>query len=330
MPFDKSGGLIFATRLPGAPKDFAEGKRLWDALAFPDAPPSLWVHLDRTKSHAKQWLATQSGLDPVVSDSVLAEETRPRADAFGNGLLDIFRGINANPGAEPDELIAIRVWLDPHRVITLRQFRFPTIAELRVRAQEGNAPKTAGAFLTTVAIGLATRMGPAIHNLEERPDAIEEEMLDRETVDDGRRSQLATIRSQAISYRRSLVPQRDALASLASGSADLLSQHDRIEMCVALEQTTRVCEALKEIRDRAAVTQDEMRARHEAHVGRTVYLLTIVATVALPLGILTGLLGINVGGVPLSDSGWGFAIVCILLGLIAALQVFWFRKMRWN
>jgi zinc transporter len=154
-------------------------------------------------------------------------------------------------------------------------------------------------------------------------------MLDRETVDDGRRSQLATIRSQAISYRRYLVPQRDALASLASGSADLLSQHDRIEMRVALEQTTRVCEALKEIRDRAAVTQDEMRARHEARVGRTVYLLTIVATVALPLGILTGLLGINVEGVPLSDSGWGFAIVCILLGLIAALQVFWFRKMRW-
>lgn len=329
VPFDQDGGLIFATRLPGAAHEFEEGKRLWDALTFPDAPPPLWIHLDRTRAHAKQWLATQSGLDPVVTDSLLAEETRPRAEAFGEGLLVILRGINANPGAEPDELIAIRMWLDPHRIITLRQYRFPTVAELRVRAQEGKAPKTAGAFLTAVAVGLATRMGPTIHNLEERLDAIEEEMLDRETDDDGRRSQLATIRRQAISYRRYLVPQREALAALANGSTDLLSPRDRVEMRVALEQTTRVCEALEEIRDRAAVTQEEMRARHEARVGRTVYLLTIVATVALPLGILTGLLGINVGGVPLSDSGWGFAIVCILLGMIAVLQVLWFRRMRW-
>jgi len=329
IPFDAEGGLVLATRLPGEPGDFESGKRGWYNLGISGTGGPLWVHLDRTKRRAQAWLREESGLDPVVADSLLAEETRPRAEVFGEGLLVILRGINANPGAEPDELISVRMWLEPARVITLRQFRFPTIAEIRVRAQAGRAPGTAGGFLTAVAVGLAERMGPTIHNLEERLDEIEEEMLTRETDDDGRRSQLATIRRQAIAYRRYLVPQRDALAMLANGRSALLTDRDRVEMRVALEQTTRVCEALEEVRDRAAVTQEEMRARHEARVGRTVYLLTIVATVMLPLGFLTGLLGVNVGGIPLMESRWGFVVVCGLLVVLAGLQVWWFRKKRW-
>jgi zinc transporter len=331
-PFDAEGGLVFATRLPGEAGDFDAGRRGWEALkpgAGRTVAGPLWVHLDRTKARAQAWLREESGLDPVVADSLLAEETRPRAEVFGEGLLVILRGINANPGAEPDELIAIRLWLEPGRVITLRQFRFPTIAEIRVRAQGGKAPDTAGGFLTAVAVGLATRMGPTIHNLEERLDEIEDEMLTRDTDDEGRRSQLATIRRQAIAYRRYLVPQRDALAALANGRSELLSAREQVEMRVALEQTTRVCEALEELRDRAAVTQEEMRARHEARIGRTVYLLTIVATVMLPLGFLTGLLGVNVGGIPLMESRWGFVVVCALLVTLAGTQVWWFRKKRW-
>lgn len=328
-PFDAAAGLVLATRLPGEPGDFEYKKRDWPDLQRPDGPPPLWVHLDRTKARAQRWLREEAGLDPVVADSLLAEETRPRAEVFGDGLLVILRGINMNPGAQPDELISVRLWLEPARIITLRQHRFQTIAELRARAQQGKAPATAGAFLSAVALGLALRIGPTIANLEDQLDAIEEDMLDRESDDPARRSQLSTIRRQAIAYRRYLVPQRDALASLAAGRGDLLSARELVEMRLALEQTTRVCEALEEMRDRAAVTQEEMRARHEARVGRTLYLLTIVATVMLPLGFLTGLLGVNVGGIPLADSPLGFAVVCVLMLAIAGAEVWWFRRKRW-
>lgn len=328
-PFDESGGLILGVRLPGGATEFGDRRRGWDGLGPSEAGGPLWVHLDRTKERAQAWLRTEAGLDPVVAESLLAEETRPRAQAFGDGLLVILRGINMNPGAEPDELISIRMWLEKGRIITLRQYRFAAVAEIRARAQEGKAPATAGAFLTAIAAGLTTRMGPSILNLEEMLDDIEDEMLVRESDNDGRRSQLATIRRQAIAYRRHLVPQRDALGALVNGQQSLLSARDQVELRVWLDQTTRACEALEELRDRAAVTQEEMRARHDARVGRTVYLLTIVATVMLPLGFVTGLFGINVGGLPLTNSNWGFAVLCVVMVLIAAAQVWWFRKKRW-
>jgi zinc transporter len=329
--FDAAGGLILATRLPGEPGDFDVRRRHWTDLKFPAEAPPLWVHLDRTRPRAQAWLREESGLDPIVAESLLAEETRPRVQAFGGegGLLVILRGINSSPGAEPDELISMRFWLEPTRIITLRQHRSRNIAAMRARAQQGTAVMTAGEFLVTIATGLVNNLGPSINNLEERLDHIEEEMLVSGSDDEGRRAQLATIRRQAIAYRRHIVPQREALASLVHGNFALLSPRDVSGLRVAMEQCTRVAEMLEELRDRAAVTQDEMRARHEARVGRTVYMLTLVATVALPLGILTGLLGINVGGIPMAEWGWGFAVVCLVLLAIAAAEVALFRWMKW-
>lgn len=325
-PTDAEGGLIYATHLPGV-------ERLdWASLTSAgDAP--VWVHLDRTKERAQQWLRDGAGLDPLAAHSLLAEETRPRVQRFsesgGGGLVVILRGVNLNEGAEPDELIAIRMWVEPTRVITLRQFRFGTIAELRQRADEGNAPSTPGAMLAAIAMGLSGKLDPVVTNLQTLLDEIEEAMIGRDADRSEWRGQLAEIRRQAISIRRYLAPQRDALLSLTLDPPALLAKRDVSELRIAAEHVARVVDALEETRDRAAVTQDELRARHEARLSRTLYLLTIVATVALPLGLLTGLLGINVGGIPLAGSHWGFVTVCVLLVIIAAAEIAIFKAMRW-
>jgi zinc transporter len=336
--FCPDGGLILATRLPGAQGDLGGNRRGWSELAAPAEPPPLWVHLDHTRPRAQVWLREESGLDPIVAEALLAEETRPRVQEFGEegggggergrGLLVILRGINASANDGQGELMAIRMWLSPVQVITLRQHHSRNIAALRARAAKGTAPATPGAFLAALAAGLVNNLDPAIRQIEDRLDAIEEAMLDGDD-DEHRRTQLAAIRRQAIAYRRHMVPQRDALDTLVHGDSPLLSPRDRATLRVAMEHCTRINEALEELRDRAAVTQDEMRARHEARIGRTIYLLTLVATVALPLTIITGLLGINVGGIPLADSPWGFAVVCGALLAIAAGEVALFKRMRW-
>lgn len=352
-PTDEAGGLVLATRLPGDADELGEHRLGWDAItawghagevaceweretgapaaARPEAvePGVLWIHLDRTKPRAAKWIREAAGLDAVVAEALLAEDTRPSFQAIGEGLLVILRGVNMNPGAEPDELISVRMWLEPNRVISLRQYRFQTLRELRQRCQRGEGPATSGAFLSAVARGLALRMGPSAANLESMVDEIEEAMLREANVDPRKRSDLAEVRRQAIGLRRFLAPQRDALRELAALGSSLLSAKEAAEVRLAAEQVARVCDGLEEARDRAAVTQDEMRARHEARVGRTVYLLTLVATVALPLTLVSGLLGMNVGGIPLAESGLGFAIVCGVLGAVALAEILWFILARW-
>ncbi len=326
---DDQTALVFAVRLPGG-----EGAWLsdWDAVdaAFREKEGPVWVHLDRMQPEVRTWLTERAKVDPVALDAMLLEHTRPGVRVIGDGLLVNLRGVNMNPGADPDELISVRIWVEPNRIITLRQFRFQTIRDLRGRAESGQAPKTTGGVLAEIALGLATRLSDSATNLETLVDEVEDGMLERDDDDLAARSSLAIVRRQSIAYRRFLAPQREALSELTHGPhQDRFSEQDRSRFRLGLDHVTRVLEALDEARDRAAVTQDELRARHEARLGRTLYVLTIIATVALPLSLLTGLLGINVGGIPLAESSWGFGIVCVSMVVIGVAEVVVMRALRW-
>ncbi|GJM20006.1 MAG: zinc transporter ZntB [Phycisphaeraceae bacterium] len=330
IPIDAEGGLLFATALPGRATDFdRDPENAWASLGAGTREAPLWIHLNHQQDRARAWVREQSGLDEFVVESLLAKETRPRFAANDKGLLAIFRGVNMNPGAEPDDLIALQMWIEPTRIITTRSFRFRTITDLRLASMEGRGPATPGAFLASIARGLAGRLAPVVENLDEMLDTVEEDLVDDANAAKAERSALATIRRQAITYRRYMVPQRDAMAGLAVVETDLLSVRDRAQLRLASEQVARVVEDLEELRDRAAVTTDELRAHREAQLSRTTYLLTIVATVTLPLALLTGLLGINVGGIPGEGNHWAFAAVCGVMLIIATVEVWVFRKLRW-
>jgi len=328
-PTDAEGGLFFSTFLPGQAAHFDGGRLTWDDLDRGTLDTPMWIHLDRTKPRAQSWVREQAGLDPSIADALLAEETRPTFQAFDDGMLVILRGLNLTPGAAPDEMIAVRLWVDRRRIISLRQFRFQTIADLRLRAQHGKAPDTPGGFLAALIQGLTMRMQPCAQNLETLLDGIEEYIIEDRGDTKVNRMTLAEVRRQSISLRRYVVPQRDALRELSLANAPLFDSRDLTVVRMAADQVARVADALEELRDRAAVNQDEIRARHEAHVGRTVFLLTIVASVALPLTLLTGMLGMNVGGIPLADSTTGFAVICMVMFVIAVAEFLVLRWLRW-
>ena len=69
------------------------------------AGEALWLHLDYTIEEARCWLVDKSGIDPIILESLIAEDTRPRSFVHGNGLLVILRGVNLNPGAVPEDMV---------------------------------------------------------------------------------------------------------------------------------------------------------------------------------------------------------------------------------
>ena len=95
------------------------------------------------------------------------------------------------------------------------------------------------------------------------------------------------------------------------------------------ERTARFVEDIDAARDRASIAQEELDSRLSEQMNKAMYILSIVAAIFLPLGLLTGLLGINVGGIPGTDSPIAFLIVTILLVILAVLLVVWFRKIKW-
>jgi len=300
----------------------------WEkARAWHSGQGVLWLHLNRTAEATKHWLLSESGIDPIICEALLAEETRPRSLIMREGLLVILRGVNLNAGADPEDMVSLRLWVDAHRVVTLRSRHLMAIEDLRTEIESGRSPRFPGDFLTTISRFLIERMSPIIDVLDDEIDGLEATLLERHTEES--RSKLATLRRRVITLRRYIAPQRDVMIRLSNERLDWLSDLDRARLREVGDRVTRYVEDLDAARERAAITQEELTSRLSAQMNRTMYILSLVAAIFLPLGLITGLLGINVGGIPGSENKEAFYIVCGVLIVIVAVQAWIFRKKHW-
>ena len=256
--------------------------------------------------------------------ALLAEETRPRCSVLPKGLLIILRGVNLNPGADPEDMVALRMWLGGNRVITVRGRRLMAVQDVHDELDAGGGPATQGGVVVAVAERLVERIGPVVLDLNEKLDHLEVQTLDGAT--EGLRPQLAQLRREAIALRRHIAPQRDALASMCSAATDLLADSERMRLREVGDRVTRYVEDIDALRERAAVTNDELGTQLAETMNRRMYVLSLVAAVFLPLGLLTGLLGINVGGIPGTNYEWSFTIVTLLLIAIGGCAAWWLRR----
>ena len=90
-----------------------------------------WVHLDANNPQTKKWLEKEiSYLDPYIVEALVAEETRPRLTAIGDGALIILRGVNLNEDSDPEDMVSIRMWVDKSRIISLRKRRLKAVSDV--------------------------------------------------------------------------------------------------------------------------------------------------------------------------------------------------------
>lgn len=287
----------------------------------------LWVHLDSKNQEAQAWLENNSGLSLLTCSSLLEQETRPRNILSDDGLLLILRGVNPNPGADPEDMIAIRMLLTEHRIISMRYRRVMAVQDIQRAIDKGKGPRTTGEFLVMITELIADRIGDVVVELDDKVSELENSVLTAEGH--GLRSQLADLRRTSISLRRYIAPQRDVLARLLHDRISWLTDLDRAHIREVAERTARYVEDIDSARERAAVTQEELNNRLSEQMNKAMYVLSIVAAIFLPLGLLTGLLGINVGGIPGTDNEWAFILVTALLIGLAVFLLAWFKKIKW-
>lgn len=284
-----------------------------------------WIHINRRARNSAHWLKTAAGLEPHIVRALLSDETRPRCDVTATGMLLILRGVNLNPDSKPEDMVSIRLWIEPQRVISTRGLPILAINDIREAYLRGDGPETIGDLVVDLANGLIIRMGRVIADLDAHIDDLEE--ASDEILASDARSQLLQLRRRAILLRRYILPQREVLAQLAAARTPLFSDFQRPPLREAADRITRLIEDLDGLRERAAVVQDEVSTRLAEQMNSTMYRLSIVATIFLPLSLFTGLLGINVGGIPGTEWSWSFWVVCALLLVMTGITLWLIKKL---
>jgi zinc transporter len=275
----------------------------------------VWLHLDGRMDDARAWLSAQSDIPEIARSALLASETRPRSDTIGHGALVNLRALGATPEDDPDPLVSMRFWAETGRAISLT-YRSPLALDPVIAHFLGGQISDGGDLVSEVAVHITEQLDPHIAAMGDALDDIEVE-LESERLPMLRRK-VNHVRSRAISYRRFVSPQRTALERLANEPCEWLDEDDRLHLRDAADRFARMAEELESIRERAAIVHDELTDLRAEQLDSRGLVIAIVAFVFLPLTFLTGLLGMNVDGIPYAKEPWAFwgvVAVCMIMSL---------------
>lgn len=299
-----------------------------EAQATLSDPNAVWVHLDATRPDARDWLeAALPDLEPMIADNLFAASTRPGLVEYGDGALIVLRGMNLNEGKRPEDMVSIRIWITAGAIVSVGLQRLRALDDLEARILTGLGPKGSGAFLSLLVRRLTERMEPTLSALDEQVTELEERVLDAPAASE--RREIIAARRRAIVLRRYIAPQREALGTLGSAPFTWLTTADRRDVRDSTERTLRLVEDVDALRDRAQVVGEELSNALSARLDRNLYILSIISALFLPLGFVTGLLGINVGGMPGVDNPFAFWFVTAAIAVAGVGGLILFRKLKW-
>lgn len=289
-------------------------------------PGFVWIHLENG-DHAKLLGAAGGDIPDVAASALVATETRPRCDRIEDGALINLRGPAAAELDDSDRLVSIRLWARQGRINSVSRRRMVATAEVAAQMEAGKILDP-GDLVAAYARAISKELDPQVAALGDELDDCES------GLDDPRglyrlRTQIAGIRSEAIAFRRFVAPNRDALETLAGLDVDWLAEEDRLHIREAADRFARMTEELEAVRERAALLHEQLTDLRGEQMETRALLISIVAFIFLPLTFITGLLGMNVEGIPYADRPWAFWGVVAFCMAVGAAVLGWFTFRHW-
>ncbi|MBK8210642.1 MAG: zinc transporter ZntB [Rhodospirillales bacterium] len=288
----------------------------------------LWIHLERDVPDAMRWITEASGVEPLVAQALLDDESRPTIESFDAALLLVLRGVNL---AEKDEveLVPIHIWIDQHRAITLRDkdHALSALRDIRIALQCGRGPRKPGGLLVQICEKIVRDTGPSVEEMDDEVEHLEDLLAG--TASKELRRDLAELRRRAVHLRRFLGPQREALIRLQTEDTLLLDKSDRMRLRCVIDSVIRYLEDMDALRDRTTILHEELAAQISEKIALTSNRLTAVAALLLPPSLVAGMLGANIGGIPGQQSPiafWEMSLVMLALMLVQGVVL---RRIGW-
>lgn len=303
------------------------GASLVDALTGAEL---AWAHLTFSAEHpepARAWIGRVApGLDAATVGAMTGLSTRPRAVSVGQGAMVLLRDTPEEVGDDADDMPSIRLYLDARMVVSLSRRPARSLLAEAEAAAHGHCGTTPAGFLNDLTRRIADNAEEQIEMLADRTDRLEE--ASDSGGDGGTHRQEATdLRRAVLALRRYLAPQRDALEALRG--LDMVPKPERRKLAEVHDRNVRAVEELDLLTNRLILVREAIASAQAERLNRQLYILSIVSVLFLPLGFLTGLMGINLGGMPGADDPAAFWIFCGLLAAVFAGLVAILWRMRW-
>jgi zinc transporter len=295
-----------------------------DAAAY-SGPGFVWTHVESADAQERANLLSRD-IPDIAANALIASETRPRCDRIEDGAIVNLRGPAPADLEATDRLVSVRMWVRRGRVDSVT--RHPLAATpLVIDQMRAGRILDPGDLVAAFARTISKQLDPQVAALGDQLDDCESDLAPRKVYK--LRSAIAGLRTEAIAFRRFVAPNRDALLTLALFDFLWLADDDRLHIREAADRFARMAEELEAVRERAALLHEQLTDLRAEDLDQRSLLISVFAFIFLPLTFITGLLGMNVEGIPYAKESWAFWGVVAFCVAVGAVVLAWFARRHW-
>ncbi len=317
-------GYAFSEGRPGEPLD-SEQAALW--LRQPVHGEFIWLHFNLANVAAERWMRTHLALPEAFYEAHRGGSRSTRIEQTDGQLLAVINDVAFSFDLTSSDIATLWVHVDERVLVTTRIKPLHSADQLRAAVKYGEAFDSTINLLVHLLQDQAEVLTRVVRQTSVKVDAVEDHLLAHRLQD--HRAELANLRRVLVRFQRLLAPEPAALFRLLNKPPRWVRESDLQDLRESTEEFALVLNDLAGLVERIKLLQEELAAKLNEQTNRTLFTLTIVTVLALPINIVAGFFGMNVGGVPLSNHPHGFWILVLLVASFTGLAGWWaFRRQQ--
>lgn len=267
----------------------------------------LWLHFSLSNSASDAWLRKNLVLPENFYESLQSNVGSTRLEQDEDSLVAVINDVLFDFKFDPDAVSTTSLCIEPRFLISARLKPLRSVDQLRLEVRNGQKFRSPVELLAHLLRDQADVLVGILRNATQQVDQIEDRLLANRIASS--RKELGSLRRVLVRLQRLLAPEPAAFFRLLNRPPKWILEEDIQELGQAAEEFSVAVNDAVALVERIKILQEELSAQVNEQTNRTLFILTIVTVLALPINLVAGLFGMNVGGIPLSDHKFGFFLI---------------------
>jgi magnesium transporter len=308
-----------------------EIKTIEECFVFKDQPTVTWVNVDGLHQiEILEKLGECYGFHPLVLEDILNTDQRPKIDDYEDYLYIVLKMLHDKGKGGQVEAEQISLILGPNFVFSFQESGgdvFDPIRE-RIRNGKGRIRKMGADYLAyTLLDAVVDYYFVVLEQLGERIEVLETELVTNPETRTLR--EIQTLKREMIYLRKAVWPLREVVAALERGESPLFQKSTVVYLKDVYDHIIQVIDSIETFRDMLSGMLDIYLSSISNRLNSVMKVLTIIATVFMPLTFLAGVYGMNFKHMPELEWPWGYPLVWAVMIGIGVSMVVYFKKKKW-
>jgi len=302
-----------------------------EALPFKESPTVTWINIDGLHDTSViERIGKEFDIHPLVLEDILSTQQRPKMEDYENYLYLVLRMIQFDEETQQAQDEQLSVIVGSNYVISFQEQAgdvFDPIRE-RLRNEKGRIRKMGPDYLTYALIdAIVDHYFTALENYGDVIAEIEEDLFqDRE---DEPMARIHSLKQEMIYLRKSIWPLREVLSQLSRGESKVFDKDTLIFLRDVYAHTIQVIDTVETYRDLLSGLLDLYLSTLSNRMNEVMKVLTIIATLFIPLTFIAGVYGMNFKYMPELEWRWSYPIVWLVMIVVSAVMLIYFRRKKW-